>query len=96
LKAIVHTERLKVKSASAEDAWKDIVRIPNKYRRDLEKKHISRGKVCCITAEKRSRWVIVHGLDTPDAVIRMDLNVRLALKLKNEEEYDFTLKKSGA
>jgi hypothetical protein len=92
---MAHQERLKIKNASAEDAWKDIVRIPNKHRRDHNNKHISRGRVCCVTVGKRSKWVIVHGLDTQDAVIRMDLNVRLALKLKNDHDYDFTFRKLG-
>jgi hypothetical protein len=92
---MTHVERLKVKRLHAEDTWKDIVRIPEKHRNDYRGNHVKRGEICCLTSGKLSKWVVVHGVKTDDAVIRMDLNVRLALELEKEQDYDFSLKKLG-
>jgi len=90
---MAHTIRLKVKDLQAEDTWKDIVRIPKKHRKDHKGDHVVRGTICCLTVGTNSKWVVVHGREHDDAVIRMDLNARLSLNVKSETEYDFTLKK---
>jgi hypothetical protein len=90
---MMHTEQLQVKNLPSEDTWKDIVRIPNKHRKDHKNKHVNRGIVCCLSVDEKSKWVVVHGLDTDESVIRMDLNVRLALKLRQDRTYEFRLKK---
>jgi hypothetical protein len=83
--------RLTVENLAWEDTWKDIVRIKKQYRKDRENKHIPRGAICRITVGDRSKWVIVHGRESDDEVIQMDLNVRLALDVKTRQAYDFTL-----
>jgi hypothetical protein len=84
---------LKVQKLPADDTWKDIIRIKNKYRTDIRGDHIKRGTMCCITVGERSRWVVVHGREVADKVIQMDLNVRLALGLDPDTEYQFELEK---
>jgi len=83
--------RLTVENLAWEDTWKDIVRIKKQYRKDRENKHIRRGAICRITMGDKSKWVIVHGRESDDEVIQMDLNVRLALGVKTKQAYDFTL-----
>ena len=83
--------QLKVEAASLEDAWKDIVRINKAYRKNQLGQHIARGTICRMRVGDRSKWVIVHGRETADAVAQMDLNVRLALGVDLHGSYDFTL-----
>src|ERR1051326_1648946 len=82
---------LTVAKLPAEDAWKDIVRIPKAFRVDKKGRRIPRGAICCITTGTRSRWVVVHGLPTKNAVIQMDLNVRLGLGVTNGVPNNFDL-----
>jgi hypothetical protein len=86
--------RLAVRTLDAEDAWKDIVRINRKYRLGGEGQVIRRGTTCVLRAGANgpSKWVIVHGRESADPVIQMDLNVRLALEVKDGETHDFSLK----
>lgn len=83
--------RLTVENLALEDTWKDIVRIKKQHRKDRENKHIPRGAICRLTVGDKSKWVIVHGRESDDEVIQMDLNVRLALDVKTKHAYDFTL-----
>ncbi len=85
--------KLSVGPLALEDTWKDIVRIKKDYRKDLNKKHIPRGAICRITVGDRSKWVIVHGRESNDEVIQMDLNVRLALGVETNNIYDFTIER---
>ena len=86
--------KLKVKDLETDNTWKDIVRIHKGYRKDDKDDHIDRGTLCCLTrVGGSSKWVVVHGRETDDNGIRMDLNCRLALDVKKETEYDFTLRK---
>ncbi len=82
---------LTVANLALEDTWKDIVRIKKDYRKDRHGKHIRRGTICRITVGDRSKWVIVHGRRADDAVIEMDLNVRIALDVDAGKPYAFTL-----
>jgi len=84
---------LKVENLELEDTWKDIVRIKKEYRRDRNDNHIPRGVVCRITTGDKSKWVIMHGREPEDNVIQMDLNARLALGIKKNRSYDFTLER---
>ena len=86
-------QNLKVESLPSGDTWKDIVRIKNEYRTDVNGHHVRRGTICRITADGRSKWVVVHGRETEDDAIQMDLNVRIALKVKKGKRYDFAIEK---
>lgn len=85
--------RLTVRELAAEDTWKDIVRIKKHYRRDFKDHFIPRGTVCRISCGKNSKWVIVHGRESDDAVIQMDLSVRLALEVEPGNDYDFKIER---
>jgi hypothetical protein len=84
---------LRVERLPAEDAWKDIVRIPRAYRKDAKGRRIPRGTICRISLGKISRWVVVHGLDSKDPVIAMDTNVKLGLSVYQDEQHSFTIER---
>jgi hypothetical protein len=84
--------QLKVKGLAPQDCWKDIVRIKEPYRVDQHGKKIRRGRICCISVGDRSVWVVVHGRQTDEPIIQMDLNVRRALGVKKEQVQDFELR----
>jgi hypothetical protein len=84
---------LKVEGLEVEDSWKDIVRLKNKYRKDVNGRHIRRGSIVCISVGDKSRWVILHGREDDDPVIQMDLNARLALGVKKGQTHDFQLER---
>jgi hypothetical protein len=75
-----------------EDTWKDIIRIHKTYRKDNKGRPINRGTVCCIAIAGKSRWVVVHGLESEKSIIQMDLTVRLSLNVEMGQKYDFTIK----
>jgi hypothetical protein len=82
---------LTVAKLASEDAWRDIVRIKDDYRKDRNGNHIHRGTICKITGNGKSKWVIVHGRRPQDNTVEMDLNVRLALGVKVGETHPFVL-----
>jgi hypothetical protein len=86
-------QNLIVRTLPSEDTWKDIVRIKKEFRKDTKGNHINRGTICRITVEGKSKWVVIHGRETDDPVIQMDLNVRLGLGVKTGKTYDFAIEK---
>jgi hypothetical protein len=82
-----------VQNLPAEDTWKDIVRVKEKYRKYSNGAHIHRGTICRIQLGTKSKWVIVHGRKTEEPIIQMDLNVRLALGVHLGEVHDFTFER---
>lgn len=85
--------KLKVMGLPIEDTWKDIVRIDKHNRKDAEGKHIKRGSICRLCLGDKWKWVVVHGRKGAEAVIQMDLNIRLQLDVTEGDVYDFTLQK---
>ena len=83
---------LTVEGLSPHDCWKDIVRIKEQYRNDWRGKPIKRGKICRITIGGKSAWVVVHGRNTDEPVIQMDLNLRQKLEIRKGRTYDFDIR----
>lgn len=81
--------QLTVQRLSFQDSWRDIVRVKKRYRLDRKGNRIQRGRICRVTVGDQSKWVIMHGRETDEAVIQMDLNVRTALDVKADHAYDF-------
>lgn len=82
---------LQVKKLPDEDGFRDMVRVPHKFRKDTNGKHISRGQVCRISANGKSGYIVVRGYDYKkgephDPVIFVDSTWRGKLSLKKEEE----------
>lgn len=78
------TVDLTVASLALEDTWKDIVRIKKDYRKDRHGEHIRRGTICRMSANDRSKWVIVHGRKPDDASCRLSVaSCRLPLSIRS-------------
>ena len=84
-----------VENLATKDSWKDIVRIPEPYRTTVHGDHIGRGTICKLTVNDKSKYVIVRGSKRKARTINMDLNLRLFLKVKEANLYDFELRKAS-
>jgi hypothetical protein len=85
--------RLKVEQADRDDVYKDIVRIPERWRSVDNRRTLPEGSVCKITvAGARKAYAIVRGLrDREDQVIKVDERLRNLLGMKVGEEVELTL-----
>jgi len=85
--------QLAVKALEIEDTWKDIVRINKSLRHDIHGRFVRRGTPCALRKGRDGpcKWVVVHSRESPDAVSQMDLNVRLALDVREGEICEFSL-----
>jgi hypothetical protein len=88
--------KLKVKKARSEDIYRDIIRIPEKYRDDdLEHRTITEGSVCRIIANSKSIYAVLRGnILTEEKEVLIDERLRNRLGLKLGEEIEFNIKKS--
>ena len=88
---------LKVCQLFVQDVYKDMVRIPERHRRDALGRVVKESSICRITAEGRSILVSARGCaDETEAIIRMDDKTRNALGVVAGREYDFQLEQVGA
>ena len=87
--------RLTVHELPVADAWKDMVRVPRKYRKDSRGKPIHRNKVCKITVGSVSKLLAVRGCDEQDARILMDSPTRHDLGVKVGDDCDVEVKPTG-
>ena len=91
-----HYIRLRVKKASSEDVYRDIVRVPELYRKDSKGKTIPEGNVCKISSKNNSIFAIVRGKgDAEEESIWLDERERNLLGLLVGEEVEFKLKSVG-
>ena len=82
------------------DGWRDMVRVPHKFRKDETGGHIARGHVVRITANKKSGYVVVRGYDykpneSRDGIIFVDSTWRGKLKLDVDKTYEITFQTVG-
>jgi hypothetical protein len=83
--------RLEVKGLEPEDCWRDIVRIKKHYRIDRSGRPIARGRICIIKTGDREAWVVMHGRETDECVIQIDLNLRRILGVRKDQVHDFEI-----
>jgi hypothetical protein len=87
--------KLKVRMADKEDTYKDLARIPEKYRRDSSQLLIPEGRICKVTIAGRSRLLSLRGrLHENEALIFMDASARDDLKLEVGSEYEVALREA--
>lgn len=91
-----HYIRLRVKKASKEDVYRDIVRVPELYRKDFKGKTIPEGNVCKISSKNNSIFAIVKGKgDAEEESIWLDERERNLLGLLVGEEVEFKFRSVG-
>lgn len=78
------------------DIYRDIVRVPQAFRKTTDGRLISDGKVCKLTANGRTCRAIVRGLgDCPDPVITIDEKLRGSLGVDLGASVEVELKPEG-
>jgi hypothetical protein len=92
--------QLKVQKLPDGDGWRDMVRVPHKFRKDATGEHIARGHVVRIHANGQCGYVVVRGYDYKanephDGLIFVDSTWRGKLKLEVDESYEVTLERVG-
>jgi hypothetical protein len=90
--------QLKVQKLPDGDGWRDMVRVPHKFRKDATGEHIARGHVVRIHANGQCGYVVVRGYDYKanephDGLIFVDSTWRGKLKLEVDESYEVTLER---
>lgn len=86
--------RLTVRQLEKPDVYKDLVRVPERHRKDGTGRPIRESSICKVTVEGRSTLVSARGLAGETAeIIRMDDKTRLDLGVTDGSEHDFTLER---
>lgn len=87
---------LLIKKAPKEDVYKDIIRIPEKFRLDSTGKLVPEGSVCRIFVGKKDVYALMRGTDKETGQIAyIDERQRNMLKIKPGKTVDITIKKVG-
>jgi len=88
-------EKLTVHEMPVEDSWRDIARVPKKYRRDARGKLIPRAKICDVTIGGKHKLLAVRGCPEDDARILLDSRTRADLGVKLGSSYEVQLRPVG-
>jgi hypothetical protein len=87
---------LSVRAADREDVYKDIARVPERYRQNLRGCTIKEGSVCKVSVGSKHSFVLLRGLqDSQEAVIRLDERKRNELGLNPGDAADFSFSEVG-
>jgi len=88
--------KLKIMPAAKEDIYRDIIRVHEKYRIDINNSLIAEGSVCRLSANSRSVYGLARGLDKkPEPVIQMDERLRNILCINKGDVVEIEIKKVG-
>ena len=88
---------LTVHEMPVQDSWKDMVRIPHKYRVDPEGRGIRRGTICRVSIGGKHKLLTVRGCRATDPRILLDSPTRIALgKLQAGTLHDVELRPVGS
>lgn len=88
--------KLTVKQAAREDVYRDLIRIPEKYRLDYKEKPITEGAICRIAVKDKSIYAILRGCGTnKERYIYIDERLRNRLDIQSNQEVDFIIKRVG-
>ncbi len=84
-------KKLMVKPSLPMDVLKGWVRI----NKDVRTNNIERNAICSIKVKDNNKKIFreIRGIDNKDEIIKMDLESRLNLDVKENKEYTFEIKK---
>jgi hypothetical protein len=87
---------LKVLKIADQDVYKDIVRVPERYRLDESDETIEEATICWINGTPRKSIVTLRGFQRSDEPeIRMDDRTRIRLGVELGKSYNFTFKRAS-
>ncbi len=83
--------KLTVHEALKEDVYRDLVRVPEVHRKDMEGRTIAEAEVRRIRIGSRTAFVVLRGWkDTSEATIRLDERTRNLLGVDLGENLEFS------
>lgn len=85
------SEKLTVHKIALADAWKDVARIPRKYRKDVSGRSIRRAEICDVTIGDKHRLLAIHGCPIKDARILLDSPTRIYFDVEIGSSYEVKL-----
>jgi hypothetical protein len=88
--------KAKILLARSEDIYKDIIRIPEKFRLDNRNRIIPEGSVCKMTVGGKSVFALARGIQgSCENEIQIDERLRniLSLNINDEVEIEFKMAK---
>src|SRR5579859_7568133 len=88
-------QQLRVEHLPPEDRWKDMARIPHRFRIDVNGKSIHRATICKVTIGKNNTLLVIRGCPEDEAIIQLDSPTRSDLKVKPGEVWDVELRSVG-
>jgi hypothetical protein len=87
---------LKVLKIADRDVYKDIVRVPERYRLDESGKPIEEATLCGIRGTPKKSVVMLRGFQrSDDPEIRMDDRTRFRLGVELGKSYDFRFQRAS-
>ena len=88
---------LEVRQQRTGDVYRDIVRIPERHRRDSQGRLVREGTIVkLVVSDGASRIVWLRGMeDTIEPWIRMDDQTRNDLGVVTKQEYDFRIERAN-
>jgi hypothetical protein len=85
--------KLTVHQLPQADVYKDVVRIPEAHRLDVDARRIAEATVCKVAVSGGcSKLLSVRGYNSTEPIILMDERTRNDLGVSDRQEYDFQLK----
>ena len=88
--------KLRVKKAQAEDIYRDIIRVPEQYRKDTNSNLIKEGSVCKVIVRSWVVYAILRGISESNyPEVQIDERLRNKLEVNVDDEIDFVFKISG-
>lgn len=87
--------KLEVRKLPDQDCWRDLVRLPREFRKDVTGEHIHRGSICQLTIKGRSKLLTVRGWDEGGDIIMLDQNTRQFFDVHAGGVYEIHLRRGG-
>jgi hypothetical protein len=86
-------QTLTVHELPAEDCWRDMARIPRKYRKTESGQHVARNTICKVTVGGKTKLLALRGCRDKEPKILLDSSTRLELGLEVEQSYEVSIHK---
>jgi hypothetical protein len=88
--------KLKVVAADRDDIYKDIIRIPEPFRKDNRERTIPEGKLCKVRVMNKSVAAILRGYkNSTEAIIALDEIQRNRLGISVDEDVEIDINVIG-